>query len=224
MTAESKNTDPTPQATDQQPTTDPASQQPTAVAQTEEPVERSKYDLVIRESMARKERIRELEEHQKQFSALTPEGKTVEEQLASLQTQIKGLTEQNQKLQHLGVVRDAVVKMGAIDPKVAALAYEDVKAAGVLGSEELTNAFLSDWKKSNASFFKEDKPQTSITQPLPSQLPKTQDPPREMTPEDEIAKYKSLPVQERAKLGPAYLQDLLKKQAADVANRMRGGK
>jgi hypothetical protein len=45
-----------------------------------------------------------------------------------------------------------------------------------------------------------------------------------MTPEDEIAKYKSLPVQERAKLGPAYLQDLLKKQAADVANRMRGGK
>lgn len=185
----------------------------------EETVEKSKYDLVLRESMARKERIRELEDLHKKYSGLTPEGKTVEEQLASFQNQIKGLTEQNQRLQNLGVVRDVVTKMGAIDPKVAALAFEDAKEKGVLGSEELLTVFLTEWKRTNASFFKQETPSSPVLQQttpvVVTQVPAT------MTPDKEYEAFTKMEPSSRPKLTHEQANRLFEAGRASLLEKLK---
>ncbi len=183
-------------------------------------IDKEKYDLVLRESMGRKGKIQELEAQLERFNTLTPEGKTVEEQLKSFQDQLSGLTVENSKLKHLSEVRDVMDKLGAVDPRVAELAYADADSKGVIGSSsELLSGYLEQWKSDNKSLFKAESP---VTTPLPSQQPQIQVPPTEMTPDDEVKKYLEMPREERAKINPRELARFVKMHSAQTAAKMRG--
>lgn len=192
-------------------------------SQSDEPkvehIEKSKYDSVLSESIGRKEKIRQLEAQLESYKALAPEGSTPEEQLKSLNSQIKKLQKENEKLNQLGSIREKVSQLGAIDARVAELAYEDLKKAGALGSSELENSFLESWKNDHKTFFKQSEPESPITKPLPAQVAKQEKTPASLTPSEEFEAYKKLPMEEKLKLSPGYIQKMEEMRGSQINKR-----
>ena len=172
-----------------------------------EMVPKANLDEVVRESIGRKTRIKELEAQLEKITALAPEGKTAEEIASSFTTQINRLKEENQKLNAMGTLRDGLSKRGVLDGRVAELVYADPKTKTVLGSPELLESFLDQWKTDNFVYFKQEAKQPIV---VPNGQPIIPATPKAMTPNEELEAFKKMPIDEKMRIPHDQREKLMK--------------
>lgn len=170
-------------------------------------VERAEYEKVKRESINRKKRLKELEAKMAELEGATKEKQSLD---SDLQTYKKILAEKDSeilRLKHMGNVREQITKLGALDQRVAELAYMDAVKEDVLDSPDELNSFLNEWKRSNSSFFKPDKPQ--ISTPRIPDSSKVEEPLSPSTDEAKWDAFKNMDRASRNKLSEKEFQDYM---------------
>ena len=146
------------------------------------------YQKTLVEAKNAKRRLREVESENQELKAGKQAEVDYKKLVADKDAEIRFLT-------YSGKVSERVTKLGAIDPRVAEMAYRDAEKEEVLDSDSDLETFLKAWKKDNASFFHPEKPQATIPKPLGTS--KVDNLPADESDEARWERYKNLPSEEK---------------------------
>lgn len=165
-------------------------------------IEKAKYDHVLKESIGRKKKIKDLEGRLSELEAATSKSKDLNVELERFKKTLSDKEKEISRLTHLGTIKNRLATLGAIDPQVAELAYAAAEREDALDSE--LDDFLEGWKEKNKAFFKSEP---VATVPKTPDKPTAEAPPATPTPESKWENFKNMSQSERMKLSPAEYEE-----------------